>query len=266
MAGQDCPSFAGTPIFQSFFEEHDAYERFHIHFVGVRPKNHTTSTGTSTTSGGIEDRQNMLGGTAIFDTVPDPYVLVETIGPDTGSNTDYFPIGVHKFPVLTNSSMPVWDAKCTLIAKKGSCSTTGIKIQMLDYNPAASMRHDELLAEIVLERCELPDAKDINSDDDGWQEYVKTADTTGRMKDLEILFSIKVTDCASRVVSKEETEALYHQDTADANNIRTYLEKPLVDPSGKPEDNALLQCWRRPSSKKAVLWVLVRSIREQRIH
>jgi hypothetical protein len=268
MAGQDWPSFADTPIFQSFFEEHDAYERYHIHLVGVRPKNHTTSTGTGTctTSGGIGDRQNMFGGTAIFDTLPDPYVLVETIGPDTGSNTDYFPIGVHTFPVLTNSPMPVWDAKCTLIAKKGSTSTTeGIRIRMLDHNPAASMRDDELLAEIVLERCELPDAKDINSDDDGWQEYVKTADTTGRMKDLEILFSIKVTDCASRVISKEETEALYHQETDDANS-RTYLEQIIVDPSGKPEDNALLQCWRQPSSKKAVLWVLVRSIKEQRIH
>jgi hypothetical protein len=257
MAAQDWPCFADTPIFQSFFEEHDTYERYHIHLVGVRSKNHTTST---TTNGGIEDRLTKLGWTGMVETLPAPYVFVETIGPDTGSNTDYFPIGEHKFEVLTKSPMPVWDAKCTLIAKKGSSSTTeGIRIRMLD-NTSDSMEGDELLAEIVLERSELPDAKDINSDDGGWQEYVKTADATGRMQDLEIVFSIKVTDCASRVVSKEGTEALYHQDTDDANS-RTYLEHILVDPSGKPEDNALLQCWRQPSSKKAVFWVLVRNKR-----
>jgi hypothetical protein len=161
---------------------------------------------------------------------------------------------MHKFPVLKNTSIPLWDAKCTLIAKKGS--TEGIVFRMLDEDGMSPKldedgKRDEVLLELKLRREDLPEAASI--EDAEWHKFVRTS-SSGRTEGLDFVFKVMVSDCASRLVSKEETEALSH----DSERL-SYTEEIIPDDSEDPEDNALLQCWRQKAegiNNKAVFWVL----------
>jgi hypothetical protein len=227
------PDFSAVPVYQTFFEQPELYERYHIHLIGL----------TGEAGKGIKKSRNRLGFINVLDAVTDPYVTVETFGEDTGS-TDYFKIGAHKFPVLKNSPTPLWDAKCTLIAKKGS--TEGILFRMLDEDG----KRDEVLLELTLPREELPETASI--EDAEWRKFVRTS-TSGRTEGLDFVFKVMVSDGASRLVSKEETEALCQ----DSERL-TYTEEVILDDSEDPDDNALLQCWRQTAegTNKAVFWVI----------
>jgi hypothetical protein len=229
----ELPDFSAVPVYQTFFEQPELYERYHIHLIGL----------TGEAGSGIQKSRNRLGFIKLRDAVTDPYVTVETFGEDTGS-TDYFGIGMHKFPVLENSPTPLWDAKCTLIAKKGS--TEGIVFRMLDEDG----KRDEVLMELTLSREDLPEARSIQEAE--WCKFVRTS-ASGRTEGLDFVFKVMVSDCASRLVSKEETEAFCQ----DSERL-TYTEEVIPDDSEDPGDNALLQCWRQTAegTNKAVFWVL----------
>jgi hypothetical protein len=229
------PDFSAVPVYQTFFEQPELYERYHIHLIGL--------TAGETGAAGISQSRNRLGFVNVLDAVADPYVTVETFGTDTGS-TEYFDIGKHKFPVLKDSPTPLWDAKCTLIAKKGS--TEGIMFRMLDEDTK-----DEVLLELELKREDLPEATSIQKTE--WRKYVRTA-TSGRTKGLDFCFKVMVSDCATCLVSKEETEAL----CPDSDRL-TYTEEVVPDDNQDPQDSSLLQCWRQKkqgTKNKAVFWVL----------
>lgn len=215
-------------IFQSFYDEHETYERYHVKLIGVQGQ------------GSIDTRKNRLGLKAAVDKHADPYVILETLDE---SSVEYFPIGKHTFPVLKNSPLPVWDAKCTLIAKKESCS--GIQLTMYDEN---AHRDDELLVQLQISREDLPSASEVGIGAP-WKKF-EIPVTEGRLEGLSVVLSVKVTDGASRMVSKDTTEGLYGDN---------YEEHVLEDPSGVPHDNSLLQCWkvREGEATKAVFWVLV---------
>jgi hypothetical protein len=115
--------------------------------------------------------RNRLGFRKLRDAVTDPYVTVETVRTDTGS------IGQHTFPVLKNSPTPLWDAKCMLIAKKGS--TEGIAFRMLDDDGTK----DDILLEITLARDDLPDVVSIQTAE--WKTFVKTS-TSGQTQALTL--------------------------------------------------------------------------------
>jgi hypothetical protein len=232
------PSFKDIPIYDSFFEEPEKYERYHIHLLGV-----VNSSGS--TEGGIAPRRslwNLYGYTRLF-AVADPYATVETFGSDTGSS-DYFPIGKHTFATLKNTPLPLWDEKCTLIGRK--TTTEGLRFVMRNG--------DEVLTEFSLPRTDLPSvAESLETAE--WKEFV--VDGTQGLENMQVVLRVMITDGSHRVVSKEATEALY-QDT----EVYTYTEEILADATDDPEDNALLQCWRQTTTtatnNKAVLWVLVR--------
>ena len=229
------PKDFGAQIYTHFFEEHDLYERYHIHLVGVR--------GTKGGPSCIADRKNRFGKKAVVDTVADPYVEVETVGSNTGSKS-FFPIGYHKFPTLRDTNLPIWDDKCLLIAKKDT--TSGIKFKMADHN---AQRHDEILAEGMIDRADLPEATSVESCE--WKELVIPCTGGDRTKGLELVFNIKVSDGSSRVNTKETIEALFE----DTDN-RTYSEYILKDDTEQICDNSVLQCWKQPNATKAILWVL----------
>mmetsp|Transcript_14204 Transcript_14204/g.20718 ORF Transcript_14204/g.20718 Transcript_14204/m.20718 type:complete len:404 (+) Transcript_14204:57-1268(+) len=224
------PNLDAQPVYKEFFEQPELYERYHIHLVGVRPSNQDD---------GIDIRKSFLGIPSPLDPIPDPYVVVETVGPDTGS-TDYFPIGMTRFPTLTDTQVPLWDSKSLLITKKDG--TDGIKLSLMEDG------QETVLLEIVLPRSELPAANGR------WKEFVKTAES-GSMKDNDFVFRIKVTEATERIVSYEDTQVL-EQDTEDL----TYTEEVLPDETETPDDNSLLQCWRQKNgTDKAVLWILGRN-------
>jgi hypothetical protein len=233
--------FSAVPVYQTFFEQPELYERYHIHLIGLTTGEETTDT----TAAGIPKSRNRLGFVKVRDAVVDPYVTVETFGTDTGS-TEYFTIGWHTFPVLKNSPTPLWDAKCTLIAKKGSIER--ILFRMLDEDTGTK---DEVLLELTLPREELPEATSIHEAE--WRKFVRTS-TSGRTQGLDLVFKVMVSDCATCLVSKEQTEALCQ----DSDRL-TYTEVVVPDDNQDPQDNALLQCWRQKeqgATNKAVFWVL----------
>jgi predicted nucleic acid-binding protein len=238
------PSFKDIPIYDSFFEEPEKYERYHIHLIGLR-----NSSGS--TEGGIANRRSIFGFPRVFDAVAHPYAIVETFGSDTGS-ADHFPIGKHTFGTLKSTQLPLWDAKCTLIGRK--TTTEGLRFFMHDG--------DEVLMEFSLPRTDLPSmAESLETAE--WKEFV--VDGTQGLENMKVVLKVMITDGSHRVVSKEATEALY-QDT----EVYKYTEEILADATDDPEDNALLQCWRQTTAatnnNKAVLWVLVRLLLLSCIH
>lgn len=185
-----------------------------------------------------------------FDRVADPYVMVETQGPDTGS-TDFFPIGVQRFPVLKDTEIPVWDAKGIVMAKKGG--TKALKFTMLDSNRG----EDEVLMEFLLPVEDLPEVCPRESLEEP-APYTKFVRHHADDEDLELTFSIKVTD--EWFVTPEHTQAL-HSDTEDL----AYSEHVIsCVSSSTPDDSALLQSWKLKNeggstADGAVLWILGRN-------
>ena len=187
-----------------------------------------------------------------FDRVADPYVTVETVGPDTGS-TDYFDIGKQTFPVLPDCEKPVWDAKGTVIAKKGAGKTEALKFTLLDSNKGGG-KNDKVLMEFLLPVEDLPEPCQETLDQPG--AYTKFVRHHADDPDLELVFSIKVTE--NWLVTPEDTAAL----RGDTEQL-AYTEQVLssVD-SETPDDMALLQCWKHKEEgacNGAVLWILGRN-------
>jgi hypothetical protein len=60
----ELPDFSAVPVYQTFFEQPELYERYHIHLIGL----------TGGTGGGIQNSLNRLGFTKLRDAVADPYV------------------------------------------------------------------------------------------------------------------------------------------------------------------------------------------------
>lgn len=233
------PDLSHVPAYDSFFNHHSQYTRYHIHLIGAEAQDGGAA---------IDKRRNRFGRPRAVDAVADPYVTVETVGKDTGS-TSYFPIGKHKFRVLENSSSPLWDAKTMIMGK----NVDGLKFQLLDKNTKTA---DEALMEFTLDKSELPAPTPLK--DSSWTEYRK-AGTGGRLSNMILSFRIMVTKASARMVNKKTSRA-FHQ-TAEGGYA--YSEEVLPDATtGDDTDNALLQCWRNQGTdapKKAVLWILGRN-------
>ena len=187
--------------FNTFYYNHDQYQRYHIHLMGIVP---TTNNLPVRLSKGIGQRKNRLGLNAKIDANPDPYCVVETVGDDTGS-TSYFPIGVHKFPRLNDTSLPLWDSKTILLSKKDS--VTGIKFTMKDEN---TKRKDEFLCDMMIPKEDFPEPATSLDDasTETWKEYripcQSKSDRIGEDNDkLEWLVYLKITNGSDRVVTKE---------------------------------------------------------------
>jgi hypothetical protein len=147
---------------------------------------------------------------------------------------------------LTNNSWPVWDSKALIICKKGN--TEGIEFSM--YNK-------EEADEAILFQCQVYEA-DFPEAGSDWIEFSVSADTDKEAKivgDLELVFKIKISDCANDKMSTREDLHNFCQDS----DTMAYSEQELID--GEEErDNALLQCWRnKAGSSKAVLWIIGRN-------
>ena len=222
------PNLSGVPLYDQFFNDHDLYERYHVHLVGL--------TGRSK----LHSRKNRLGVTRVIDGVADPYVTVETVGSDTGSTT-YFPIGKHSFPVLQDCKTPLWDAKCLLLGKKET--TEGIQFKFMDKN---RNRNDEELFSFTLSRSELPDATPINTSE--WTKFIIEPEN---MKDVTLEFHIMVTDGNDKIVSGNDVQTMFE----DYGGYE-YTQEILPDETDCDFDNAVLQCWTKSGNKTAVLWVL----------
>jgi len=213
------------PIYQNFLEGGTNYLRIHIYLHSAR----------------IQKSKRFL------DWVGDPYVTVETVGPDTGS-TDYFSIGKQTFPVLKNNERPVWDAKGTVLAKKEG--TDALKFTLLDSNRG----EDEVMLEFSLPMDELPEVCHKESLEEPGT-YTKFVRKHSDNDDVELVFSIKVTD--DFFVTPQHTQAL----KSDSEYLAySEHEIPAVD-SSTPDDFALLQSWKLKdgSSDGAVLWILGRN-------
>ena len=65
------------------------------------------------------------------------------------------------------------------------------------------------MAEFIIDRSDVPEAKDVNSAVKKDAKTFVKAVSTGRMAGCEIVFSIKVTDYSSRYVALEDIEDLY---------------------------------------------------------
>jgi hypothetical protein len=242
------PDLSHVPVYDSFFNHPEEYQRYHIHLIGAE----------SDQDGGaaLDKRRNRFGRPRIVDAVADPYVTVKTVGDheksDTGS-TSYFPIGEHTFPVLENSSSPLWDAKAMIMGKKRNVK--GLRFQLLDKNSKAD---DEVLMEFTLDQSEFPDPTPLR--DSAWKEYRK-AGSTGRLTNMVLVFRVMVTSTRDQMVNKKTSRAFH----CTSNNGYVYTEEVLQDETtGNVTDNALLQCWRRPgnndeSPKRGVLWILGRN-------
>ena len=80
--------FAKIPLYSSFLNQPEDWERIHVHLSGVRPERDDQPT----------SRTDGIKSLSSFLTSVNPSVKVETVGKDTGS-TDYFDVGVHSFTV-----------------------------------------------------------------------------------------------------------------------------------------------------------------------
>jgi hypothetical protein len=241
------PDLSRVPVYDSFFNHPEEYQRYHIHLIGAE-KNQDGGVA-------IDKRRNQFGRPRVVDAIADPYVTVETVGDqnNTGS-TSYFPVGKHTFPVLENSSSPLWDAKAMIMGKKRHVQ--GLRFQLLDKNSRAD---DEVLMEFTLDKSEIPTPTPLR--DSIWTEYRK-AGTCGRLTNMVLVFRIMVTSTSDQMVNKETSRAF--QRTSKHGYV--YTEVVLPDEmTGDDNDSALLQCWRLPANnnseipKKAVLWILGRN-------
>jgi alpha-beta hydrolase superfamily lysophospholipase len=245
------PDLSHVPAYDSFFNHPEEYQRYHIHLIGAE---NIQSDGRGAAAA-IDKRRNRLGRPRVVDTVADPYVIVETVGDNEGNDTgstSYFPIGKHTFPVLENSSSPLWDAKAMIMGKKRNVK--GLRFQLLDKNPKTD---DEMLMEFTLAESEFPAPTPLR--DSTWTEYRK-AGSSGRVANMVLVFRIMVTNASDQMVNKETSRAF--QQTSTSGYV--YTEEVLPDETtGDDTDNALLQCWRLPditdTPKKAVLWILGRN-------
>ncbi|KAG7368834.1 DDE superfamily endonuclease [Nitzschia inconspicua] len=233
------PDFSHVPAYDSFFNHHDLYFRYHIHLIGAEAQDRGAA---------FDKRRNRFGRPRVVDAVADPYVIVETVGKDTGS-TSYFPIGKHKFSVLENSQSPLWDEKTMIMGK----NVDGIKFQLLDKNTKTA---DELLMEFTLDKADLPEPTPLK--DSSWTQFHKKG-IGGRQSNMVLSFRIMVTRAGDQMVDKDTSRA-FHQ---SYDGGYAYSEEVLPDATtGDDTDNALLQCWRHQSNKypkKAILWILGRN-------
>ena len=111
--------------------------------------------------------------------------------------------------------------------------------------------------EAILFQCQVYEA-DFPEAGSDWIEFSVSADTDKEAKivgDLELVFKIKISDCANDKMSTREDLHNFCQDS----DTMAYSEQELID--GEEErDNALLQCWRnKAGSSKAVLWIIGRN-------
>ena len=259
MSDEDWPNeISQIDLFNSFYNNHEQYLRYHVHLMGLVPASKQGDDDNKNPirlSNGIGQRKNRLGFNAKLDVNPDPYCIVETQGGEETGSTSYFPIGIHKFPKLKDSNLPLWDSKTVLLGKKDTLS--GIKFTIKDEN---SKREDEFLCDLIITNQYFPDvATTLDEGPESWKEYRIPVDETSsdRIKtgELEWLIYIKITDGSDRVVTKETIRNLY-----ESTEERSYTEEVIVTPGiGEEKDNSLLQCWRLPNSDKAVLWILVSS-------
>lgn len=224
----EAPDLSAVPLLDQFFNDHGSYERFHLHVVGLTGKLHS---------------RKRFGVPRAIDAVADPFIVVETVGPETGS-ADYFPIGRHTFPVLYDCKTPLWDAKCLLIAKKGS--TDGIKMSFMDKN---RYRKDQELFSFTMKRSELPEATPLEK-----SEWTKFSIVPDNLKDVSLEFYVMVTDGAEKIVSEGDTEAVHGEFDG-----YSYSKQVIPDESEREDDNAVLECWKKDGNTKAVFWVLGRN-------
>jgi hypothetical protein len=241
----DAPDFSAIPIYHDFFEHHNLYERYHVHVIGLMNGHHPTK------GAALKTRRNVFGSPRVIDALADPYLTIQTVADDTGS-TDYFPIGYHKFPVLTDCQTPLWDAKCVLLAKKQG--TQAIEFTFLDHNKG---RDDILLFSLRLDRSEMPPTTRLA--DSIWTRVSKIPDHPD-YQDVTFEFQIMVTDGSDRIVTLDDYNSIYDCLAPGYS----YSETVVHDDSQEEcdSDNALLQSWRRSSddqNTKAVLWILGRN-------
>ena len=221
------PSLDDFPVWKTFLEEPAAYQRIHLHVIGIEPSADDEEEGESWFR-------------RIREETPDPYLEVSVQGSDTGC-TPWFDMGSHKFPTLHDCEEPVWDAKCLLISKKDG--TEELQFVMKDCD----VGRDDVLMRFSVPVEELPVAGD------GWVDFRKQSEVESEvkaMRDCTLHFRICVSDGADRIVSEEEFRAV-HADTEE----RTYTEEVVDCQDG---DHALIQCWRHQEGfggDKAALWV-----------
>ena len=254
-SAHEAPDTSAVPVYHEFFHNHEAYERYHIHLVGLASSNKAGGSGGG--SGGdevaLKVRRNWFGTPRIMDAIADPYITVKTLGSDTGS-TDYFPIGKFQFPVLHNCQTPLWDSKCVLLGKKGS--TEGITFTFLDMN---RNRKDEVLFQFTLSREEMPNITSLK--DSKWTRFSIIPPDAPDYQDVTLEFHIMVTDGAERIIRPEDTQSMYeciaegysYEETVIPSDSSTECDNDDDD------DNALLQSWRHPDNPNAVLWILGRN-------
>eukprot|EP00923_Selenidium_pygospionis_P005325 GHVN01008935.1.p1 GENE.GHVN01008935.1~~GHVN01008935.1.p1 ORF type:complete len:545 (+),score=53.16 GHVN01008935.1:321-1955(+) len=227
--------------YKTFFEDPGQFERIHVHIVGINPR---------TVDGGEAQGIRKLFALRLIDRAADPYLIIETIGGDgkavgdTGM-TDYFQINRIKSGVLYNTLHPVWDEKHVVISKKNNDGK--IRFVMMDKNAVT--------ADEELHRFELPRSEITNEYGGKEREYVLPTPASGRLKGVEFVVRIKLTDGAQKFVSKEKFDAFFEN-----SQTLSYTEETITDEgTGRIEDNSLLQCWRRKGADKAVLWILGRN-------
>jgi alpha-beta hydrolase superfamily lysophospholipase len=250
--------------------------------VGLFPP---SSSGGAATSGAgvalpevVRKRRGLgllAGRRRLLDAVADPYITVTLLGGEEEEEGDdesssYFPINKHRFRTLTDCRTPVWDAKCVLIGKKkkkkggGGSGNGGIEFVVYDHDKAAR-GGDKEMYRLTLDASDLPSVTAVA--DSTWTSYsVPVTKVGGGGGDGDedgssplLSFKLMVTDGSDRVV----TPAMMGQmmGTHQHDDGYEYSEVVLKDRKEEDKDgsNALVQCWKKKSNTRAVLWVLGRN-------
>ena len=213
------------PVYQQYISGEASFQRVFIHLKGIR---------------GVQKRKNRFGGVRWFDAVADPYCIATATG--AAMPAEYFNVHTHTFPVIQNSS--VWDAKSVVLCKE----MQKLEFVVMDKNRGT----DQVLMKATL--TEFPDAVSETIESPGeWTEYIiKPDNTVDEEEAMELVVSLKIT--TDWLVSPQTTAAL-----RQSNEQVQYSEHILSATDKTPDDNALLQCWKKQDSKSAVLWILGRN-------
>jgi hypothetical protein len=141
-----------------------------------------------------------------------------------------------------SGSLPIWDARTLLIGKKGIENTEGIKLSVTDHH----CKKQNLL------ECTVP-ATDFPAAGEDWKDFVYTPEDSKHVKDVELLYKIRVTNCEDKISGRDDLGSFL----VDTESI-SYSEEVIK--GEEKVDNALLQCWRQKEpASKAVLWILGRN-------
>ena len=130
---------------------------------------------------------------------------------------------------------PIWDVKCVVIGKKET--TEGIKISVIGKKDEYSF--------------DTP-SSDFPAFGEDWKEFTHTPDEE-HGTNVEFVYKIRITDCAERIVSKEDL-ASFLKSTDTIDYAETVIE------ADEDIKKAVLQSWKhKEPAKKAVLWHLGRN-------